>query len=271
MIYRLQRQMKLNESSMEEIKKALPGIREAGHGLDLLLSDTAYNREVPFKDLEDLYRYLSDEKIPTTCHLPYINLHPGSRDPEVHRYAKDSILEGLEMASVLHASIAVLHLGFCNHIPPKHQEGWKERVLALLREMIEQAEEEELILAIENTYEPDGEMIRSVLDEIDSPWLRFCADLGHAACFARMAPEEWISEFKDRIVLLNFHDNDGLDDLHNACGDGVVGYEPVFEACKEADLTCPIVLEVSEEAWEPSVAHLKEIGFEFGEVPAPTV
>lgn len=271
MIYRLQRQVKLEGSSIEEIKKWLPKLRESGHGLDLMLSDAAYNREVPFKDLEDLHRYLSDEEIPATCHLPYVGLSPGSRDPMVHQYAQDTIQEGLEMASVLRASIAVLHLGFCNHIPPKHQEGWKQRVIDMLREMVVQAEEEELILAIENTYEPDGEMIREILESIASPWLRFCADLGHAACFSRMAPEEWIGAFKDRVVLLHFHDNDGLDDLHNACGDGVVGYEPVFEACKEADLSCPIVLEVPEEAWDDSVAHLKELGFEFGEVPAPTI
>ncbi len=133
------------------------------------------------------------------------------------------------------------------------------------------AEEEEIFLALENTYEPDAEMLRDILDTVNSPWLRFCADLGHAACFSRMAPEEWIESFKDRIVLMHFHDNDGQDDLHQACGEGVVGYDAVFDACKAADLSCAIVLEVDDEAWDSSIEHLKQVGFEFGEVSDPTV
>ena len=59
-----------------------------------------------------------------------------------------------------------------------------------------------------------------------------------------MAPEEWIESFKDRIVMMHFHDNDGQDDLHQPCGEGVVGYDVVFDACKSAELSCPITLEV---------------------------
>jgi hypothetical protein len=50
-----------------------------------------------------------------------------------------------------------------------------------------------------------------------------------------------------------------------------VGYQPVFEACKAAKLSCPVVLEVGTDAWEASVEHLAQIGFEFGEVPEPTI
>ncbi len=271
MNYRLQRRRNLNAESFDSIIESLPGLHEAGFGLDLMLSDAEFNREVSFKDLERLYRFLSDEEVPVTCHLPYVDLRLGSRDAKVHEYSRDSLQEGLEMASVLRSRIAVFHLGYSNHIPPKHKAGWLERVTETLTEMVKTAEEEEIILAIENTYEPDGELIQELLDTIHSPWLRFCADLGHAACFSRMAPEEWVEAFKDRMVLLHFHDNDGLDDLHHACGDGVVGYEPVFEACKSAQLSCPIVLEVEEDAWDGSVAHLSEIGFEFGEVPEPTI
>jgi sugar phosphate isomerase/epimerase len=262
--------MKLNASTIETMKDVLAELREKGYGIDLMLSDTQFNRDVSFKALEGLYRYLSDEKIPTSCHLPYIDLHFGSRDPKVHEYTFDCLDAGLEMASVLHAQIAVLHLGFSSHIPPKHREGWQERIVDSLRQLVVNAEEEEIIVAIENTYEPDGELIRDILGQVNSQWLRFCADLGHAACYSRMAPEEWIESFKKEIVLLHFHDNDGLDNLHATCGDGVVGYEPVFEACKAAELSCPIVLEVPEDGWDNSIEHLTEVGFEFGEIPDPT-
>jgi sugar phosphate isomerase/epimerase len=269
--YRLHRQITLDAESLPTIRELIPRLREQGFGLDFMLSDTQFNRDVSFKDLEDLRRHLADEEIPVSCHLPYIDLHFGSRDLRTHEYARDCLQEGLEMAGVLHARAAVLHVGFGSHIPPKRRDEWRDRFISGLGELVKNAEEEEIILAIENTYEPDGVLLREILDGINSPYLRFCVDLGHAACYSRMAPEEWIGSFKDRILLMHFHDNDGQEDLHQACGEGVVGYEPVFEACKASGLSCPIVLEVGNDAWEASVEHLSQIGFEFGEVPEPTL
>jgi len=269
--YRLHRQKNLDAAALETLRDILPEIHEAGYGIDLVFSDTEFNRDVPFKDLEKLRHDIADEQIPVTCHLPYVDLRFGSRDAKMHEYARDSLQEGLEMAAVLRCQVASLHLGYSNHIPPKRKEGWRDRVIESLQEMVLTAAEEEIVLAIENTYEPDGELLLEILEGVNSPYLRFCADLGHAACYSRMAPEEWIDAFKKHIVLLHFHDNDGLDDLHTACGDGVVGYEPVFELCKSAELSCPIVLEVGAEEWDQSIEHLKEIGFEFGDVPEPAV
>lgn len=271
MKFRLHRQRTLNESTIAALPELFPALREAGHGLDLMLSDMEFNREVSFKEIENLRRYLSDEQIKVTCHLPFVDLRLGSRDPKVHEYARDSLQFGLEIAGDLRVQVAVLHAGFSNHIPPRRRESWRERFLEGLQELVQGAEEEEVVLALENTYEPDGELLQGILETVSSPWLRFCADLGHAACFSRMAPEEWIESFKDKIVLLHFHDNDGQDDLHQACGDGVVGYEPVFESLKQTGLSCPITLEVEDEDWERSVEHLQQVGFVFGEVPDPVI
>lgn len=272
MKYRLQRQLTLDAASLPTLKDAASTLREVGLGLDLMLSDAGFNREVPLKELEHLRRDLEDEGgLSITCHLPYVDLQLGSRDPMVSDYARDCLSEGLEIASALRARIAVVHVGFSNHIPPRRVAGWRDVFVERIGELTAAAEAEDIILALENTYEPDGTILTDILGAVGGPFLGFCADLGHAACFSRMAPEEWIEQFKDRIVMMHFHDNDGLDDLHQACGEGVVDYEPVFEACKAADLSCPIALEVSDDAWDPSVEHLKKIGFEFGEVPEPSL
>lgn len=269
MKFRLHKQKTLNAASLPTLGEMLPPLHAQGFGLDLMLSDMEFNRDVPFREIESFRRILTDEEIPVTCHLPYVDLHFGSRDPKVHEYARDSLQFGLEIAADLRARVAVLHAGYSTHIPPRRRVEWRDRVIDSLQEIVRAAEEEEIVLAIENTYEPDGEMLKEILATINSPWLRFCADLGHAACFSRMAPEEWIESFSDRIVMLHFHDNDGQDDLHQACGNGVVGYEPVFDALKAADLSCLIALEVDDEEWDASVEHLKQIGFEFGEIPDP--
>jgi sugar phosphate isomerase/epimerase len=113
--YRLHRQRTLNAASLPILQEIFPALREGGLGLDLMLSDTEFNRDVPFRELESLRRALADENIPLTCHLPYIDLHFGSRDPKVHEYARDCLQYGLEMAADLKASIGVLHLGYSKH------------------------------------------------------------------------------------------------------------------------------------------------------------
>jgi sugar phosphate isomerase/epimerase len=54
--------------------------------------------------------------------------------------------------------------------------------------------------------------------------MRFCPDRPRGR-FSNGA-EEWIESFKDKIVMMHFHDTDGQNDLHQACGEGP-GYEPV--------------------------------------------
>lgn len=265
--YRLHRQKTLNRETLDGLGEMLPSIREGGFGLDLMLSDTEFNRDVSFKDLEGLRTRLKEESVIVSCHLPYIDLRLGSRDPKAHEYAKDCLQYGLEMAADLRARIAVVHAGYSNHIPPRYRAAWMERFTEGLRDLVSAAEEEEMLIAVENTYEPDGEIFTEIFGAIESPSLKMCVDLGHAACFSRMAPEEWITTFKDRIAIMHFHDNDGQDDLHSACGEGVVGYDMVFEALRATDLSCTIALEVPDEAWETSIEHLRQVGFEFGEIP----
>jgi simple sugar transport system permease protein len=93
--------------------------------------------------------------------------------------------------------------------------------------------------------------------------LRFCVDVGHAACFSRVSPEEWIPVFKDYLICCNFHDNQGLEDEHLACGRGYVPFDVVLEELKQTDAEVLITLDVAPEDIPASVDHLVNCGFEF--------
>jgi len=254
---------------LRTLKDHLDFYQEHGMNVEIRLTDAEFNREIPVRELEALEEQLRERKIGAFCHLPFHGLHLSCPDPRVMTYSREVLLEGLEIGGILGCKVAVLHSGFSNHVRPNQTEGWKERLIGSLREVVQAAEEEEIVLAIENAYEPDAQVLEEVISAVNSPWLRFCVDLGHAACFSRMAPEEWILTFKERIISLHVHDNEGLEDEHLACGRGVVGYDQVFEACKEIDLSCNVTLEVPDEEVFPSIEHLKEMGFEFvrGAVP----
>lgn len=233
------------------------------------LTDADYNREVSVRALEELERDIRDRRIRASCYLPYHGLALSCPDSRVMAYSREVLLEGLEIGTILGCKVAILQTGFSNHIRPAGVASWKERFIESMRELVTAAEEEDTVLAIKNSFEPDGELLLEILREVNSPWLRFCADLGHAACFSRVAPEEWIHLFKEYIINLSFHDNEGLDDEHLACGRGVVGYDEVFAALKEIDATSNVTLDVAPEDIGPSIEHLNSVGFEFekGEIP----
>lgn len=236
---------------------------------EIRLTDAEYNREVAVRELEELERELRERKISAFCHLPFHGLHLSCPDPRVMEYSREVLMEGLEIGTILGCKVAILHSGFSNHVRPVHIETWKERLVTSLKDLSTQAEDEEIVLAIENAYEPDATVLKEVIDAVGSPWLKFCVDLGHAACFSRMAPEEWIYEFKDHLISIHVHDNEGMEDEHLACGQGVVGYDVVAQALKETGVSCNITLEVSDEDVLPSIEHLKAVGLEFerGEIP----
>lgn len=256
---------------LRTLKQSLPFYRESRFNVDVHLTDAEFNRQIAVRDLEEMERDLREMKISALCHLPHHGLHLSCPDPRVMEYSREMITEGLEIGTILGCKIAVLRSGFSNHVRPKDIPDWKARLIDSMQELAAQAEDEEIVLALENAYEPDGEVLLEVMQTVNSPWLRFAVDLGKAACFSRMAPEEWIHTFRDWIIALNFHDNEGLEDEHLACGRGVVGYEEVYSALVSEGISCNVSLDVAPEDVEPSMEHLREVGFEFVTEEIPDV
>ena len=249
---------------LEHLRERIPFLLDHGLNVEVDLSDTTYNAEVSIRELERLAIELRRNKIKVSAHLPHRDLKLASRDRDIRQHSTDAIQEGLEIGKILGARIAIFHSGFSNHVRPSEINWWVEECITGLEDLISRAKEEEVIVALENTWESDEQVIARLFEAIDSPWFRFCCDVGHASCFSQFAPEEWVVQFKDRIANLDFHDNDGMADAHDACGDGVVGFDVVSEII-HMELTEPvnITLDVRDEDMERSITHLEECGFKF--------
>lgn len=249
---------------LAHLRERMPFLLDHGMNVEVDLADTTYNGEVSIRELERLAIELRRSKIKVIAHLPHHDLKLASHDKMILQHSMDAIQEGLEIGKILGARIAIFQSGFSNHVRPAQIDWWVEQCIVGLEDLVARAHEEEVIVALENTWESDEQVIVRLYEAIDSPWFKFCADLGHAACFSQFAPEDWIVQFRDRIANLRFHDNDGMADLHDACGAGVVGYDIVSETIHQ-ELTEPvnITLDVREEDLLPSIEHLEACGFKF--------
>ncbi|MBP6874989.1 MAG: sugar phosphate isomerase/epimerase [Candidatus Eisenbacteria bacterium] len=246
------------------LRESLPFLREHGLNAEVDLSDTTYNGEVAIRDLERLAIELRRNKTKVIARLPHHDLKLASHDKMILQHSMEAIQEGLEIGKILGARIAIFHSGFSNHVRPDEIDWWVEQSVTSLRDLVARAKEEEVIVALRNTWESDEQVLARLFEAVDSPWFRFCCDVGHAACFSQFAPEDWIVQFRERLVNLHFHDNDGISDLHQVCGKGVVGFDVIYETIRE-QLSEPvnITLQVSREDLEPSIQHLESCGFHF--------
>ncbi len=249
---------------LADLRERIPFLLDHGLNVEVDLSDTSYNGEVQIRDLERLAIELRRSKIKVIAGLPHYDLKLASRDRMILQHSMDALQEGLEIGKILGARIAIFRSGFSNHVRPQDVDGWVEKCIEGLEDLVGRAQEEEVIVALQNTWESDEQVIVRLFDAVDSPWFRFCADLGMAACFSQFAPEDWVVQFRDRIAHMRFHDNDGMSDLHLACGQGVVGYDLVAETAHQ-ELTEPvhITLDVAPNDLVPSIEHLESVGFRF--------
>jgi sugar phosphate isomerase/epimerase len=246
------------------LRERIPFLLDHGLNVEVDLSDTTYNSEVQIRDLERLAIELRRSKIKVIAGLPHYDLKLASRDRMILQHSMDALQEGLEIGKILGGRIAIFRSGFSNHVRPQDVDGWVEKCIEGLEDLVSRAQEEEVIVALQNTWESDEQVIVRLFDAVDSPWFRFCADLGMAACFSQFAPEDWVVQFRERIAHMRFHDNNGMVDTHLACGQGVVGYDLVAETAYQ-ELTEPvhITLDVAEHDLVPSIEHLRSVGFRF--------
>jgi sugar phosphate isomerase/epimerase len=250
---------------LKVLEEVVPFHRQRGLHIEVVLADTSYNREISVRQLEKLSVILREAGLHVTAHLPHFDLRLASRDRHIVEYSMDVLTEALEIGKILGAQVGVLHTGYTPQVPRVDLEGWLDQAAANLKELAERAAEEEMRLALENLWEPDVEIFKTLIERVGMDNLGVCVDLGHAACYSSEAPEEWITLFKDRLFNVHFHDNDGMEDQHAACGTGVVGYDTIFEAMEDLEEPVNVTLEVKEEDIDPSIEHLRSVGFQFEE------
>ncbi|MBU1701942.1 MAG: sugar phosphate isomerase/epimerase [Candidatus Eisenbacteria bacterium] len=247
---------------LKVLEEQVPFHKQVGVHVEVALADTAFNQEISVRQLEKLAVILRENELKVTAHLPFHDLRLASRDRHIVEYSMDVLTEALEIGKILGARMAVLHTGYTPQVPTGDMEKWMEEAAGNLRDLAERAAEEDMLIALRNLWEPDADLFKGLFERVGNESLGMCPDLGHAACYSSLAPEEWITVFNDRLFNIHFHDNDGMEDQHNSCGEGVVGYDTILEAMQGLKEPLNITLEMAPEGILPSLDHLREMGFD---------
>ncbi len=236
------------------------------HGLGLEIQVYGYDTDL----LDSQWRgvvaehkaLLRDFEGEIAIHGAFLDLSPASSDQRVVALTRERYTLNLDIAAELGARNVVFHTDFIPVVrKPTYRPEWTKRQTAFWGPMVEEAAKRDLVIALENMWEPNPDIIGDVLDRVDSPHLSACLDVGHVYLFSDYLPlEAWVERLSHRLVHCHMNNHRGFCDEHLPLDlpGGVIDYKgdvlPLLNKLSQAPL---LVLEMDEiEYLERSLRYL---------------
>ncbi|MDO5829132.1 MAG: sugar phosphate isomerase/epimerase family protein, partial [Methanocorpusculum sp.] len=168
-----------------------------------------------------------------SVHSPVSDGNIAEPNEKIRAASVEVIKDIAEIADRINAEVLVLHPGYC--LDKTLFSASETALLRSIEHLGKLQEEYTVRFAMENMGSLDCLHFRypEFLDTIRDAGLGFCLDVGHA--YLNGVLDAFLQKHSDHIHL---HDNDGLCDLHAACGSGKIDFLKV--------LSCSVKTEVIE-------------------------
>lgn len=165
-------------------------------------------------------------------HGAFYDMNGASLDSEITALTYRRYLSSLRTAATLGARNVVFHANYLPHIHhPSYLPEWTRRQISFWGDVAEEAHKLDVIIALENMWEPEPGIIARVLEQVSSPHLRACLDVGHVYLYSDALPfSAWLERMKGWLVHCHINNNQGLYDEHMPldASYGVIDYETVL-------------------------------------------
>jgi len=240
------------------------GLELQVYGYDTDLLDSGWR-----KVLDQHKALLKDFEGEIAIHGAFLDMSPASADQRVVALTRERFLLNLDIAAELGARNVVFHTQFLPQVyrpviaggGPDYRINWTRGQVEFWRGMVEEAASRELVIALENMWEPDPSIIGDVLDQVDSPYISACLDVGHVYLFSDYLPlKTWVDQIGHRLVHCHLNNHRGSYDEHLALDlpGGVIDYDrDVLPLLRALPNTPTLVLEMDEiEYLESSLTYL---------------
>ncbi len=204
---------------------------------------------------------LADRGLQVTFHAPFVDLSPGSPDPEFWNLTRRRFEQVVKLIPLFRPQTVVCHAGFETKRYGFLGDAWFENSIRMWTWLGRLVHEEGARLMLENVFEEGPGELKTLFESLDKKRVAFCLDTGHQSAFSNTPLETWVGSLGSYIGQLHLHDNFGEKDDHLALGHGLIDFPAFFRALKKEMETPPVVtLEPHrEEELRPSLEFLERV------------
>ena len=180
------------------------------------------------------------------CNQAHAPFPSSTGDPEKDEIIFNNILRAMEVASILGAKIIIVHPKQHLHYHDYIDE-LREMNIHFYKSLIPYCEKFGIKVAVENMWRNElgsNNIIESTcsrcdtfcdyVDEINSPWIVACLDIGHVPLVGESITNI-IHALGDRLQALHVHDNEFVTDMHTLPFTSKIDFEKVCKALGEID------------------------------------
>ena len=215
--------------------------------LDLRLDSTEFlsafkdeNKTLEIKQLLNQYNFRR------CVHAPIIDVCMSSLNPTLQKASENAMLEAMEFAAKINASLVVSHVGrLSKDYPRKFAAKATQKAMKSLKIINERCNDLGMVFTIENDCKTEDPTLAGTKKQIqvilEAVGCKMTLDVGHANTFGK--PEEYFKTFNKRIAHVHLHDNYGDKDEHLPVGEGNIDFGRLFHAMGNRISKLPLTIE----------------------------
>jgi sugar phosphate isomerase/epimerase len=208
----------------------------------------------------DTAKIIADAGLKVTFHAPFMDLRPGALDDKIRQTSIDRIKQVFDLAPYFQPLKIVCHPSFDERYYVNCDDLWLESSVKTWTELIALAKAAKTIIALENVYEKDPQVLRRLFDALSSDNICFCFDTGHFNVFSYTPLKIWTQELGKYLGHLHLHDNRGKADEHLPVGSGTFPFFELFQTLRSIRTKPTMTLEAhgEDKLWE-SLNNIKSM------------
>ena len=163
-----------------------------------------------------------------TFHAPFVDLRPGALDDRIRKASMERIRQAFDLAQYFQPLKIVCHPSYDDRYYVNCDDLWLENSVRFWSELKRVAKDAGAVVALENVYEKEPDILRKLMEILADDHLCFCFDTGHYNVFSNTPLTTWIEQMGPYIGHLHLHDNFGEFDEHLPIGTATFPFQELL-------------------------------------------
>ena len=179
-----------------------------------------------------------------TIHGAFLDVTLHSTDRLIREVSELRVRQSMDIAKEMGVRGVVFHTGrLYNFRDETYLNNWLNTNESFFRRMLEEYPDTEIYM--ENMFDESSDMMARLGERMkDADRFGLCLDYAHARVYGT-EEATWFCELAPYVKHMHINDNDGRNDLHQAVGAGICGWQQFNQLMEEYEIHSSILVEVS--------------------------